>query len=189
MAEPPFLTERLVLRQWRAGDEALWLEHLNTPQVKAYLAGVETPEKVTERFARYLISGWDTDGYSFLAVERRADGMFLGTCGIARVANEPAPEPLASGLQVGWQLRQDAWGQGYATEAARAMVAHAFAALGLTTLWAQTSERNRGSWAVMVKLGMTRRPELDYFDAAYPPEDNPAMVWSLDRDVWQAAHG
>jgi len=185
MAEPPFLTDRLVLRKWREDDLALWLAHLNTPAVRAYLGGVQSQEAVATRFAQVL-SAWDADGFSFLAVERRDDGEFLGTCGIARVSNEPAPEPLASGLQVGWQMRQEAWGEGYTTEAARAIMAYAFAALEQDIMWAQTSERNRGSWAVMAKLGMSRRAELDYFDPAYPPEDNPAMVWSITRQAWEA---
>lgn len=185
MAEPPFLTERLVLRKWREDDLALWLLHLNTPAVRAYLGGAQSEQAVAARFAQVL-PAWDTDGFAFLAVERRDNGFFLGTCGISRVSNEPAPEPLASGLQLGWQMRQEAWGQGYTTEAARAMMAHAFDTLGQQIMWAQTSERNRGSWAVMQKLGMTRRAELDYLDPAYPPQDNPAMVWSLGRKDWQA---
>ncbi len=187
-AGPPFLTDRLVLRKWREDDLALWLAHLNTPAVKAYLGGVQDEERVATTFAK-MLGAWDADGFSFLAVERREDGLFLGACGIGRVLDEPAPEPLASGLQLGWQLRQEAWGQGYASEAARAMMAFAFEHLRQDTMWAQTSERNRGSWAVMAKLGMTRRAELDYSDPAYPPEDNPAMVWSLARGTWQAAHG
>lgn len=176
-----FTTQRLVLRKWREADLALWLEHLNTAEVKHYLAGVQSEARVAERFT--LMKGeWDEQGISFLAVERLSDAAFVGACGIGRVFDEPAPEPLASGLQIGWQIRADMWGHGYATEAARAFLPYAFDTLALDTLWAQTSERNRASWAVMRKLGMTRRPELDYSDPAYPPEDNPAMVWSLRRE-------
>lgn len=180
MPDTLFTTERLVLRRWRDGDMDLWLEHLNTPAVKAYLGGVQTREQVAERFAR-MVPAWDEDGFSFLAVERRSDGVFLGTCGLAPIAGDAAPEPLASGHQVGWQIRADAWGQGYASEAARAMLAQAFDDLGWDVLYAQTSERNTGSWRVMQRLGMERRADLDYVDEAYPPEDNPTMVWSLAR--------
>lgn len=181
MADVVFTTQRLVLRKWREDDLALWLAHLNTPEVKQYLAGVQAVDQVAQRFAS-MAPAWEEEGLSFLAVERRCDGAFVGACGLARVLDEPAPEPLASGVQIGWQVRADMWGQGYATEAARAFLPHAFDVLGLATLWAQTSERNRGSWAVMAKLGMTRRPELDYSDPAYPPEDNPAMVWALSQE-------
>jgi RimJ/RimL family protein N-acetyltransferase len=185
VADTVFTTERLVLRKWREGDLALWLEHLNTPEVKHYLAGVQSADRVAERFGM-MVAEWDALGFSFLAVERQTDLAFVGACGIGRVFDEPAPEPLASGLQIGWQIRADMWGHGYATEAARAFLPYAFDSLGLETLWAQTSERNHGSWAVMRKLGMTRRPELDYCDPAYPPEDNPAMVWSLTQEDYRA---
>lgn len=181
MADRVFTTGRLALRQWRDDDLALWLEHLNTPEVRRYIAGVQPRDKVARTFA-LMQGGWAQDGYAFLAIERLADGAFVGTCGINRVFDEPAPEPLRSGLQIGWQIRADMWGQGYATEAARAFLPHAFQTLGLETLWAQTSERNVGSWKVMHRLGMSRRPELDYSDPAYPPEDNPAMVWSLSKE-------
>jgi len=187
-AEALFTTERLVLRKWREDDLPLWQEHLNTPAVRACLGGVQSEQAVAARFAQVL-PAWDTDGFAFLAVERRDDGFFLGTCGIGRVLDEPAPEPLASGLQLGWQLRQEAWGHGYASEAARVLLNYGFETLGLETVWAQTSERNRASWAVMQRLGMTRRPDLDYSDPAYPPEDNPAMVWCLPRTDWEASRG
>ena len=111
MGEVIFTTARLALRQWRADDLAAWLEHLNTPTVRRYLAGVASAEQVAQRFA-VMRAAWDADGYSFLAVERLSDGAFVGACGIGRVIDEPAPEPLASGLQIGWQLRADMWGQG-----------------------------------------------------------------------------
>jgi RimJ/RimL family protein N-acetyltransferase len=183
MAEPVFSTARLVLRRWREDDREQWQAHLNTPEVRQYLAGMLDAQQAAASFARMLAS-WDDGRTGFLALERRADGALIGTCGIGPVFDEPAPEPLASGLQLGWQLRSDAWGRGYATEAAKVLLDYGFATLSLVTVWAQTSERNRASWAVMQRLGMTRRAELDYFDPAYPPEDNPAMVWSLDRTDW-----
>ncbi|MES2699188.1 MAG: GNAT family N-acetyltransferase [Pseudomonadota bacterium] len=188
MAEPPFLTERLLLRPFRDEDLAVWLEHFNTAAVREYLAGVQSEDQARASFAR-MAASWNADGFGFLAIERLSDSVLIGTCGIGRVLDKPAPEPLASGLQLGWQLRPEAWGQGYATEAARALLAFAFDTLALETVWAQTSERNRGSWSVMQRLGMTRRAECDYSDPAYPPQDNPAMVWSIDRSAWAAEHG
>ena len=178
MADGVLTTSRLVLRRWRAGDLQLLLDHLNTPQVREYLGGVQPAEQVRERFA-LMEQEWDRVGFSFLAVERQADGLFLGTCGLAPVSGDGVPEPLASGYQIGWQLRPEAWGQGYATEAARAMLGHAFDLLGWQIVYGQTSERNAPSWRVMQRLGMVRRAELDYDDPAYPPMDNPTMVWSL----------
>jgi RimJ/RimL family protein N-acetyltransferase len=92
---------------------------------------------------------------------------------------------LRGAIQVGWTLRADVWGQGYAREAAEAALALAFDRLALPRVYAQTSERNTASWGLMTRLGMARRPDLDYPDPDYPPEDNPTMVWDLERVAWQ----
>ncbi len=66
-------------------------------------------------------------GFSFLAVVLRPCGTFLGTCGLARIEADCAPDALRGAIQIGWQLRADHWGQGYALEAARAVIDMAFA--------------------------------------------------------------
>jgi RimJ/RimL family protein N-acetyltransferase len=186
MTDTVIATSRLLLRRWRGDDLQPWLEHLNTPQVKQYLGGMQAVEQAAERFA--LMRGeWDRTGYSFLAVELREDGRFLGTCGLAGVETAGAPVEMAGAIQIGWQLRADAWGNGFATEAARAMLGYAFAQLEPGMVFAQTSERNGPSWQVMKRLGMARRAELDYDDPDYPPEDNPTMVWSITREQWERA--
>ena len=185
MAETILETLRLVLRRWQEGDLEAWLTHLNTPQVRAYLGGVDTADKVAEKFAK-LETGWDTEGFSFLAVDRRDDGAFVGTCGMARIKTECAPDPLRGAVQIGWQFRADCWGRGYATEAAQAVLAMAFVRHDLPRVYAQTSQRNRASWRVMERLGMTRLAALDYPDTDYPPEDNPTMVYGLERAAWRA---
>jgi RimJ/RimL family protein N-acetyltransferase len=185
MAEVVLETARLALRRWREGDLDAWLTHLNTPEVRAYLGGVDTPEKVAEKFAK-LERAWEANGFSFLAVDRRKDGAFLGTCGMARIETECAPEPLRGAVQIGWQLRADCWGRGYATEAARAVLEMAFTRFAFPLVYAQTSQRNRASWGLMEKLGMRRLAELDYPDPDYPPEDNPTIVYGLAREDWRA---
>ncbi|MEO6040754.1 MAG: GNAT family N-acetyltransferase [Croceibacterium sp.] len=184
MADAVIATPRLVIRQWRDDDLQLWLEHLNTPEVKAHLGGVQLSETVAERLAKAK-QAWADDGFAFLAVELIQSGRFLGTVGIGRIANDGVPAALSDALQVGWQLRQDAWGHGYATEAASAMLSWGFATLGLPGVYAQTSESNPASWRIMKKLGMERLPELDYDAPDYPPEDNPTMIYGLTREKWQ----
>lgn len=178
-------TERLVLRRWRDGDLELWLEHLNAPEVKAHLGGPQSPEAVAERFVK-MKQSWAENGFSFLAVELRDDGLFLGTAGIGLIANEGAPDALRDAVQIGWQLRRDYWGRGYATEAARAALAWAFDDLGLPLIYGQTSESNPASWRIMEKLGMERLSALDYHAPDFPPEDNPTKVYGLTRAAWLA---
>jgi RimJ/RimL family protein N-acetyltransferase len=176
-------TARLILRGELPGDFETWLEHMNTPQVQAMVGGVQPPEKVAESFARMAA---DEDPLAFYFVALKTDGTLIGKAGLSRIETACAPGELLGAVQVGWSLRADVWGQGYAREAAEAALATAFERLALPRVYAQTSQRNTASWGLMKRLGMARRLDLDYPDPEYPPEDNPTMVWDLGREEWRA---
>lgn len=183
MVEIAAETPRLILRRELPGDLAVWLEHMNTPEVMEMVGGVQSPEKVAESFARMAAA----DGpLTFHLVALKADGTLIGKCGLAPIETEVAPAELKQAVQVGWTLRADYWGKGYAREAAEAALALAFDRLGLARVYSQTSERNSASWGLMRRLGMRRRADLDYPDPDYPPEDNPTMVWDITREAWLA---
>jgi RimJ/RimL family protein N-acetyltransferase len=171
-------TERLVMRRELPGDLAIWLEHMNTLAVMEKVGGVQPPETVAENFAKMAA---DEDPLAFYFLALRADGTLIGKAGLSRIETPTAPDELKDAVQVGWTLRADYWGQGYAREAAAAALVLAFERLALPRVYAQTSERNTASWGLMKRLGMARRADLDYFDSDYPPEDNPTMVWDLER--------
>lgn len=175
-------TERLVLRGERPGDLEVWLEHMNTHEVMARIGGVRPREKVVETFARRTLCEKHDLPFPFIAL--KADGTLIGKCGLARVVESGAPEVLREQVQIGWTLRADYWGRGYAREAAEAMLALGFGPYGLASVFGQTSESNEPSWRLMERLGMGRLAELDYPDPDYPPEDNPTKVYGLTRDAW-----
>ena len=177
-------TERLVFRRECPGDLAVWLEHMNTPQVMEKVGGVQSPEKVAEGFARMAAEAGGELGFHFLAL--KADGTLVGKAGLSRIETAVAPDELRGAVQVGWTLRADCWGRGDAREAAQAVLGIAFERLDVPCVYAQTSERNTASWRLMERLGMSRRADLDYLDPDYPPEDNPTMVWHLQREAWLA---
>ncbi|MCJ2184258.1 GNAT family N-acetyltransferase [Novosphingobium sp. 1949] len=178
MAEEVFETERLRLRRERPGDRAAWLEHINTPEVMAHLGGPCDAARIDENFASMAQAG----ELPFRLIERKADAALIGKCGLSRIAAPGAPAALKGAVQLGWTLRADCWGQGYAREAAGVMIAHAFEALGCAVVYAQTSQANQRSWRLMERLGMVRRPDLDYEDPLYPPEENPTIVFALTRE-------
>lgn len=188
MAEIIVETERVILRRWAPGDVDAWLEHLNTPECTAHLGGVRTPEEVAEKFDK-MARGWEENGFSFLMMAHRDSGLFLGTCGIAHIENDAAPDELQGAVQVGWQLRADYWGQGYAVEAARAVMDFGFDRAGVDCIYSQTSHANRASWRVMEKLGMRRRADLDYDDPKYPAKDNPTIIYAITRADWLSLAG
>jgi RimJ/RimL family protein N-acetyltransferase len=180
-------TERLVLRREVDGDRAVWLEHMNTTEVMDHLGGPRSPETVAEDFAR-MASDPD-EGLLFALVALKSDGTLIGKCGLATIDTDAAPAALRGGVQVGWTLRADYWGRGLAREAAQAALALAFERFGCATVYGQSSERNLPSCRLMERLGMLRRPELDYHDPEYDARDNPTVVYSLAEADWRRSHG
>ena len=168
-------TERLRLREWRAGDDESLHLHCNRPAVMRWLGGVRSETDQRETIDR--LTRWQAErGFTFWVVERKADGELLGFCGI-KIADTPG-SPIEGMHEVGWRLREDAWGQGYAKEAAIASLEYAFGVLGAERVVALTFTPNVASWGLMERLGMTRRPELDYDDARFPSL-NPTIVYDI----------
>ena len=169
-------TERLILRDWREADIEPFIRHTNTPAVMRGLGGVWTRDEA-ENALRGRLMRWQAErGFTFWAVERKADGELLGFCGI-KIA-DTAGAPVEGMYEVGWRLREDAWGQGYAKEAAIASVDYAFDRLGAERVVAITFIGNEPSWGLMERIGMTRRPEDDYDDPRFPTL-NPTIVYDI----------
>ena len=147
-----------------------------------WLGGVKEPEFMDATAER--LSSWQAQyGHTFWVVERKEDGAFLGFCGIKR-ANDPG-SPVEGEFEAGWRLREDAWGQGYAKEAAIASITVAFSRLGAERVIALTVDGNRPSWGLMERLGMTRRPDLDYVGAEWA--EGMVIVYMIGRDQWRAS--
>jgi RimJ/RimL family protein N-acetyltransferase len=157
-------TERLILRQWRDEDLGPWAQMNADPLVREYFPEILTPEQSAGSMARFRaeIAG---RGWGFWAVEVAATGEFIGMTGLDEVDDEM---PFA-GVEIGWRLARPAWGHGYATEAARAVLDYGFVTLGLTEILAVTTVGNERSQDVMRKLRMTRDPAEDFDDPDTPP--------------------
>jgi len=179
-------TERLLLRPPVPDDLAWQLAELNTPAVMRHLGGVRDADAVARSLERDK-SALAEGRYGFWTVVLRETGQPVGRCGLAQVWEELAPPTLRSGIQVGWSFAERHWGRGLASEAARAVIGHGFTVCGLDEIWAQTSESNQASTQMMARLGFRRRPDLDYADPGYPPEDNPTTVYHLGRGDWTQA--
>ena len=104
-------------------------------------------------------------GWGWWAIEERATGRLLGMAGL-----DPVDDGLPfHGIEAGWRLAREAWGQGYATEAGRAVLGYGFESLGLPEILAVTAAGNVRSQAVMRRLGMTHDPADDFDDPTVPP--------------------
>jgi RimJ/RimL family protein N-acetyltransferase len=178
-------TERLVLRTEAEGDRAIYLAQMNTPENLHFLGGPQSEAKVAESFERMRVASAEGRP-SFYVIALKDDPEMIGRCGLSTIDPAQAPDALRGQLQIGWGLRPDRQGQGYALEAARAALKMAFGQFNAVVVFGQTSQTNVPSWRLMEKLGMTRMAQLDYEDPDYPLEHNPTMVYRLLREEWQA---
>ncbi len=183
MADIVIETARLVLRKPGEGDAVLQDRHLNTPGVMAHLGGPKELHEIEAKHARALAL-FAREGFGFMMAIEKGSGELVGHCGLKRVDNPLAPN--RGDMETGWLIREDRWRRGYASEAVRAVLDHAFARFDPPHIVALTSERNEASRRLMEKLGMERRTDLDFSDPDYPPQDNPTIQYALTREQWRA---
>jgi RimJ/RimL family protein N-acetyltransferase len=167
VAEVVTETERLILRNWRADDRPAYLATCNTEAVTKHLGGPASLGGVEAAFAR-IAKSQVGHGFSFWAIERKADGALLGYCGL-RICDD-LDRPVHGEVEIGWRLREDAWGQGYACEAAQATLDWAWANLDADRVVSFTVPANEPSWRLMERLGMIRRPDLDFAHPRFAPD-------------------
>lgn len=169
-------TERLILRGWREADRALFHRLGNDSRTMRYLGPLRTRDEDDEAFERQqrFLASHRT---CFWLVERKVDGTALGVCG-AKPAR--AGLPIAGEMEIGWRFAAEHQRQGYALEAARASLAHVWAATIAPRVVAITVNANVASWTLMERLGMVRVQGGD-FDHPFVPDDSPLKHHVLYR--------
>ena len=169
-------TPRLVLRAFRRDDLPHYAELNADLEVMRYLGGVLTRES-SDQMAVWAQERHAREGTGLLAIERRADGAFLGMCGL-HVLRDWYPDDI----EIGWRLARAHWGQGYATEAATAWLEHGFSTLGLARVISVTDPPNTRSLAVMHRLGMV----LDHHaDLEYEGQTFRAVIHATNAEQWR----
>lgn len=151
-------TERLLIRAWQDDDRPALAAMQADPEVmwdhdRVY-DRAESDSKVDRYHEAFL-----RHGYGRFPVLDGRDGKFLGYCGIMPIFDD---HPMAPGVEIGWRLVRAAWGQGYATEAARACLQHGFEHGGLSEVVSYTRADNARSLAVMKRLDLTFLPDRQW---------------------------
>ncbi|MGA3047874.1 MAG: GNAT family N-acetyltransferase [Terracidiphilus sp.] len=169
-------TPRLLLRPWRPSDRLPFQAINADPRVMEHYPSTLTPAesdalvaRIEQHFAQY--------GHGPYAVELLETGTLLGYIGLHTPTFEA---PFMPAVEIAWRLSADHWGQGLATEGARAVLHHAFETLGLASLVSFTVPKNQRSRRVMEKLGMVHDPNED-FDHPRLPEGDPLRRHVLYR--------
>ncbi|WP_336985238.1 GNAT family N-acetyltransferase [Altererythrobacter aquiaggeris] len=150
-------TARLIIRDWRDDDIDAFHGMCSDPAVMATLGPLmdrtQTASLITDLQGRA-----QRFGHTFWALERKDDSRMIGFTGLVR----GKVEPVKNRLEIGWRLASETWGQGYAREAAQACFAWAAANRTGEPVFAITSVKNKASRGLMVRLGMTHLPRLDF---------------------------
>ena len=142
-------TERLVLRPVTADDHAALLAHWTQPDVRRFLfdgaalSAAEVAGTIEESIGDFAAHGYGT---WIIELGSGAGAGLVGTAGLRPLED--------SGLEIFYSLAPGAWGHGYATEAARAVLEYGLGPLGLPDVLAEVDEGNAASVAVVKRLGM-----------------------------------
>lgn len=183
MTVPELVTTRLRLRDWRDDDGDPFAELNADPEVMAHFP-TTLSRATSDMLVEATMDGWAANGFGLWVVERLDDGAFLGFTGLARPSFEAHFMPA---VEVGWRLARNAWGHGYATEAARAALAFGFDTVRLQEIVSFTVPANLRSRAVMERIGMRHDP-ADDFDHPKLPPGHPLrrhVLYRLSRADWR----
>jgi len=181
---PDLLTERLLLRRWRAEDRDPLADMNADPRVMAHFPKTMTFEESQAMFERFH-AHVDEQGFGVWAVEIPGVAACAGFLGLWRPKFAAHFTPC---VEMAWRLATEHWNHGYATEGAKAVMTYGFETLGLPELVAYTAVENLRSRRVMEKLGMTRNP-ADDFDHPNMPEGHPVRRQVLYRKKAARAGG
>lgn len=162
---PSMETARLLLRRWRPGDRAPFARINADPRVMEFYPAPlnrEQSDALIDRFESHFVQ----HGFGLWAAELLPTAQFIGYIGLSVPSFNAHFTPC---VEIGWRLDADHWGQGLATEGARAVLAHAFNILRLPEVVSFTAPANLRSIRVMQKLGLTRNAADDFDHPNLPP--------------------
>ena len=165
-------TKRLLLRPWKPSDLEPFAA-LNADRCVMEFFPKTLTKKESDDLAHLIQTEIDQKGYGLWAVEIPNTCPFIGFVGLHAIDFMP-------GIEIGWRLSHNFWGQGYAFEAAVAVRDHAFASLHIPELLSFTYVGNMRSRRLMEKLGMTHSPADDFLNPKLP-ENHPLRPHVLYR--------
>ena len=167
MNEVTLETERLIMRMWRGSDFEAYAELCADPEVMRFLGGKTFDRTEAWRQMASMIGHWYLRGYGIWAVEEKETKRLVGRIGCINPEGWP-------GFEVGWTLKREFWGKGYATEAARRSLEYAFKELDKPHVISLIHPDNRASIRVAERLGETLEGNARVFDTD-------VLVYGIDR--------
>ncbi|MFD0713405.1 GNAT family N-acetyltransferase [Paenibacillus sp. GCM10027626] len=159
-------TKRLQLRDWKEADLKPFCQMNADDAVMAYFPKTLSTDE-TQLFYTSILAEFIEYGFGLYAVEEKESKAFIGFIGFHRATFEADFTPC---IEIGWRLKKEAWGKGYATEGAKACLQYGFTELGFHDVYSFTADINEPSKNVMMKSGMHF---VKYFDHPKVENDSP----------------
>jgi len=175
-------TDRLILRTWADSDLQPMHEINQDPKVMEYFPGLQDL-KATKNFISKVNNHFDKHGYSLYACLRKDSNQFIGFIGLLIADFEAHFTPAT---EIGWRLSSKHWGQGFATEGAKAVLDYAFKELKVPEIVSFTAKDNSKSMRVMHKIGLQHNADDD-FDNPNLDDNSPLkrhVLYRLTRDEY-----
>jgi ribosomal-protein-alanine N-acetyltransferase len=172
-AGPTLVTERLTLRRWRDADRAAFHALNSDPAVMATIGPIMRRSE-SDAFMNRIELHFEQHGYGLWCVDLGGDA--IGFTGLSHPW-------FREGVEIGWRIRSDHWGRGYAPEAAQAVLAFGLEQAGLDEIVSFTATTNLRSRRVMEKIGLRRDPVGDFDHPSLPDGDplRPHVLYRLPR--------
>ena len=171
-----FTSERLGFRNWEQEDFNDLYGLCSDEKVMEHFPSILSKEE-TQNFLDRLIAHYNKRGYNYFAVELLETGEVIGFTGLAYQNWESDFTPA---IDIGWRLKTSAWGNGYATEGAKACLDFAKNVLGLNELIATCVLQNKPSENVMKKIGMTLFKEFNHPALKDVPDIERCVCYKID---------
>lgn len=177
-------SDRLILRNWRDEDRPI-MHRLNSDEVVMEYFPFRRNRIESNLMMETVRNKITAKGYGWTAIELKQTNEVIGFAGISDFT---ADVSFAPAIEIGWRFLPEFWGNGYATEAARAWLYHAFTNLGIEKIVSFAVADNIGSTAVMARLGMQHYPNMD-FDHPSVSDDYPSLkrhvLYSISAQEFQ----
>jgi RimJ/RimL family protein N-acetyltransferase len=164
------VSERLRYRMFEESDLDDYAAMCSDDEVMRFLGdGLPLSRAEAWRNMAMVVGHWSLRGFGLWAVEERTTGQLAGRVGCWQPEGWP-------GLEIGWTLRREFWGRGYATEAGRTALEYAFSRLGQSHVISLIHPANGQSIAVALRLGMTRGQPTELMG-------RPVVVYGINRSA------
>lgn len=170
-------TDRLYLRRWVPADRIRFAALNADPQVMAHFSATLSREE-SDVLAARIETHFEQHGFGLWAVEIPDIAPFVGFVGLSIPGFEASFAPC---VEIGWRLVVEAWGCGYATESAQAVLEFGWEALGLSDIVSFTVPENVRSRRVMEKIGMVHDPADDFDHPAMPEGHRRHVLYRIGR--------